>query len=159
MFAGFKIELEKNAFYKFDTYETGKHLYDGYEADAREALDMFTMDNGAIDASAIEEEWFPKCDADIFLSHSHKDEHLAIEFAGWLYQQFGVKTFIDSCVWGYADDLLSAIDDEYSVLRYDNDGSTIYNYRKIKNSSSHIHMLLNGALVKMMDDTECQSVY
>ena len=39
------------------------------------------------------------------------------------------------------------------------DGSTIYNYRKIKNSSSHIHMLLNGALVKMMDDTECQSVY
>lgn len=31
MFAGFKIDLDKNDFKKFDAYEVGQALYDGYE--------------------------------------------------------------------------------------------------------------------------------
>lgn len=43
--------------------------------------------------------WFPQIKADVFISHSHSDEKLAIIFAGWLYNAFGLTAFIDSCVW------------------------------------------------------------
>lgn len=49
--------------------------------------------------------WFPKINADIFLSHSHKDEKLIIAFAGWLKDTFNLDVFIDSCIWGYSNDL------------------------------------------------------
>ena len=57
--------------------------------------------------------WFPQIKADIFISHSHKDEDLALALAGWLKVSFGLTAFIDSCVWGYANDLLKMIDYKY----------------------------------------------
>ena len=46
----------------------------------------------------------------IFISHSHKDINKVIAFAGWLKTNFGLEAFIDSCSWGYCDELLKIID-------------------------------------------------
>lgn len=59
-------------------------------------------------------------------------------------------------VWGYSDDLLRQIDNEYCVSKTNPDGSiNSYNYQKRNQSTAHVHMMLNGALMKMMDSTEC----
>ncbi len=40
--------------------------------------------NAVLEISQVEKAWFHNIEADIFLSHSHKDEKLAIAFARWL---------------------------------------------------------------------------
>lgn len=103
-----------------------------------------------INGTDIQKEWFPEIEADIFLSHSHKDIKLAEKLAIWLYEKFGLKTFIDSHVWGYANDLLKEIDDEYCLKK-----NWYYDYNLRNFSTSHVHMMLNIALFKMMDKCEC----
>ena len=89
--------------------------------------------------------------ADIFISHSHKDEKQAIGFAGWLWAKFKLRAFIDSGVWGYAGDLLRKIDDEYC---WDEENG-FYSYQTRNYSTAHVHMMLNVALTRMIDKVEC----
>lgn len=110
---------------------------------------IFDETDGTIDGTKVQNDWFPEIEADIFLSHSHKDIKLAKKLASWLDEKFGLKTFIDSNVWGYADDLLKKIDDEYCFK----DGYYIYERRNL--TTSHVHMMLNVALSKMIDKCEC----
>lgn len=56
------------------------------------------------DGVAIQNDWFPEIDADIFISHSHNDCKLANGIAGWMNEEFGLRCFIDSNVWGYTND-------------------------------------------------------
>lgn len=67
----------------------------------------FICDNGEIKGTALKEHWFKVNTADIFISHSHRDINKVRAFAGWLYHNFGLEAFIDSCTWGYADDCQS----------------------------------------------------
>lgn len=94
--------------------------------------------------------WFPKIDADVFLSHSHADKNLVIAFAGWLKDTFKLNVFIDSCIWGNSIDLQRIFDDAYSL-----EGDGKLNYEKILYISSHVHMMLNTALMQMIDNCEC----
>ena len=87
----------------------------------------------------------------VFLSHSHKDITKVAAFAGWLYDTFGLTSFIDSCSWGYCDDLLKEIDDEYCK----NKSGDTYNYQLRNYTTSHVHMMLSSALSQMIDNTEC----
>ena len=80
------------------------------------SVEKHIKENDKIDGTKMQENWFPKVDADIFISHSHKDENLAKGLAGWLYKEFGLEAFIDSCVWGYANDLLLEIDKKYCLF-------------------------------------------
>lgn len=109
------------------------------------------IDNEYLDGERIMRDWFPEIDNHVFISHSHNDIQIAKVFAGWLYGNFGITSFIDSSVWGYANDLLKIIDDKYCK----NDVSNTYNYAKRNFSTSHIHMMLMAALNKMIDKTEC----
>src|SRR5690606_35011062 len=95
--------------------------------------------------------WFPQIDADIFISHSHSDEKMAILLAGWLKETLGVYVFIDSCIWGYSNDLLRQIDNKHCL----NPSGETYSYEKRNNSTSHVHMMLSTALNMMIDKTEC----
>ncbi|WP_455810066.1 hypothetical protein [Clostridium butyricum] len=63
------------------------------------------------------------------------------------------KSFIDSCVWGDSNKLLNTIDEKYS--RRDKNITGYYNYEKTLISSSHVHMVLANALMKMINKTEC----
>lgn len=77
----------------------GMDIYKGHEKQARKNLKEFIFDNGHIDGSAMKSNWFQIEDVDIFISHSHKDLNKVMAFAGWLYDEFKLTAFIDSCVW------------------------------------------------------------
>lgn len=156
MFVGYNLKLTKEDFqnvnYTYEYYlERGRVLYKLQKEQCKTKMLEFTRQSGRIDGSRLQENWFPIVKADIFLSHSHRDEELAITLAGYLYEEYDLKVFIDSCFWGYSNDLLKAIDDEYCK----NDNSNTYCYDRRNHSTSHIHMMLSNALQRMIDETEC----
>lgn len=130
--------------------EMGDVIFNKNKLMVRESLESF-LDGQIIDGTKLAEHWFPTIKADVFISHSHNDEEDAIKCAGWLKSEFDLDPFIDSCVWGYADKLLKMIDDKYCQ----NPGGETYSYEKRNGSTSHVHMMLSGALSAMLDATEC----
>lgn len=152
MYKGFQITLaETNFTNPAYLHELGNnHLLEN-KGQIEEQIDSFILADGFLDGSLMQENWFPQINADVFISHSHHDEELAIIFAGWLYETFGLTAFIDSCVWGYANDLLREIDNSYCRRQH----SSHYDYNKRNYSTSHVHMMLSVALSQMIDNTEC----
>ena len=155
MFVGFNTHItEQGIFSSFE--EHGMGLFNNQKEIVKSELNGYVLNDGALDASRIEEDWFPSIEADVFISHSHRDQELAIGLAGWLHEIFGITSFIDSCVWGYADNLLKKIDEIYCVNKRKQDGSIdTYDYNKRNQSTAHVHMILNTALQKMIDKAEC----
>lgn len=163
MFTGFKLKIDKTSFEKeiltdknFDYYkEIGeRHLSIKRTQCENDLKDYIFKD--IIDGTKLQDDWFPQIkDIDIFISHSHKDKAVALALAGWLHEKFNLECFIDSCVWGYVDDLLQLVNDEYSNRRVDkNDGGILYSHKKCNNASCHVNMMLNIALQKVIDSTE-----
>lgn len=147
MYRGFNIkgiELEDKRLYDLGNAQSVKH-----NAAIAHKIDSFILRNGKIDGTKMQSNWFPTIDADIFLSHSHKDLVLAKTFAGWLKDKFDISTFIDSCVWGYSDNLLKQIDNDHCRT-----GDNLYSYDSRNFSTSHVHMMLASALTMMMDKAE-----
>jgi len=157
MFKGFNLKLDidfyrDNDIISFDQcYKLGKESFDKNKKTITDTLDKYIGLNGVLDGSKLQSDWFPQIKADVFISHSHGDEDYAIALAGWLNEAYGLTSFIDSCIWGYANDLLKNIDDVYSM----NDDKTFYDYTKRNYSTSHIHMMLSASLSMMIDKTEC----
>ncbi len=153
MFASFRMSLQDIGAID-DFRESGDKLFDTKKEEIRPYLDAYLSPDGSLKANEIEADWFPSVEADVFLSHSHNDENAAIALAGYL-EGLGLKTFIDSCVWGYANNLLKQIDNRYCVLTKKPNGGCTYDYETRNYSTAHVHMILNGALMKMIDRTEC----
>lgn len=105
-------------------------------------------------ANWIMDTWFPQYSADIFLSHSHDDYNLAKKLAAQ-FESVGLKVFIDSEVWGYANDLLKEVDNAFCVKSDASDGSKIYSYEKRNQTTAQINIILAHALMRMIDLTEC----
>lgn len=147
----FEEEFKKNDKSIYNRYlEKGKVIYKDKEQ-IKNVLREFLNYEGELEANKIIEEWFRSGEYDIFLSHSHKDEELAIAIAGMLNEKFGLKVFIDSQVWGYIYDLQKEIDDEYCK----NEGEkNSYSYNKRNVSTSHVHLMLSNALRKMIDSCD-----
>lgn len=149
-----KFNYKPGAYFDDTIYQylqKGKMLYEDRKREVKECLDSFLLNDGHIDGTALKNYWFKNIKADVFISHSHGDKDNVIAFAGWLYSEFGLTSFIDSTVWGYCDDLLKDLDDEYCQNA---DGKT-YNYGLRNCSTSHVHIMLSAALTEMMDKTEC----
>lgn len=147
MFIGLNVE---NISYENDEhYKIGLGLLNADKAVIKSTLESYIDKDGRIDGSALRNNWFPQIKADIFFSHSHEDEKLCITIAGFIYQKFRLKCFIDSCVWGYAGKLLEKIDE----FAKQPDG--YYNYQIRNRTTSHVHMLLASSLLMMIDKTEC----
>lgn len=175
MFYGFNVELNEMDFedlkkylstskdYRKDIYdysyyqgfekykEIGNNTLDKNKELIEKDLENYINVDGTIDASTLENDWFPSVEIDIFLSHSHMDSDNAIILAGLLEEKFGLRVFIDSCVWGYADDLFKKIDNKYCKNSHPNS----YSYEKRNKSTSYVHLLLNGALMKMINKSKC----
>ena len=137
-------ELEGYAVY-------GEKMLKADRAQVEEILDGFLLSDDSLDGSKIQANWFPEIKADVFISHSHQDENLALGLAWFLKEHFELKAFIDSAVWGYADNLLKGIDAKYCLSSDRN----LYDYKKRNWSTSHVHMMLSMALAGMIDNTEC----
>lgn len=102
----------------------------------------------------VQEQWFPVDKVppfDVFISHSHKDVEKQIKpLASWLYSNLGLRCFIDSLFWQYADRLQNMMDKCYAQRTNGN-----YDYNLRNYTTSHVHTMLSMALMKMMSKTEC----
>ena len=161
MFAAFNVKISEDDILGPYMYEYGKTIYAGIKNQVQDSLkEYISSDENTgeiLDEKKIEDNWFPSMNYDVFISHSHKDQKLAIALAGWLKKDFGISSFIDSCVWNYSDDLLKIIDDKYCVKFTHEDGSKAYSYERRNNSTAHVHIILNAALQKMID--RCEAVF
>jgi len=156
MYCGYDLKfLSEGCFddYNFadSSYEKGLTRFSKNKKKIETVLDNFANPEGVLDGSEIQHNWFPQIEADIFISHAHSDNRTAIIFSEILQNCFNLTSFIDSCVWGYANDLLKLIDDEYCL----NYGGCTYNYTKRNFSTSHVHLMLSTALMMMIDNCEC----
>lgn len=149
MFVTFDTKIEDKKIFN-DYLELGRTMLSKNQENVHNALDKYLLNNNVIDGDAISQDWFPIIKSDIFISHSHSDEDYVIAFAGWLKSKFDLDAFIDSCVWGYSNELLKCID-----INYCQNGNNTFDYEKRNVSTSHVHMMLNVALMKMMDKSEC----
>jgi hypothetical protein len=154
MHRGFNFKSTFNSEIIGGSLKKGEEIYENIKKISKLSLDKYISPDGSIDASKMQEDWFPqeRIAADVFISHSHKDKSIAISLAGWLYEEFELKCFIDSCIWGYANELLKSIDNKYC---WTDDKHETYNYNNRNYSTSHIHVMLSSALSKMMDKSEC----
>ncbi len=114
-------------------------------------IDDYVLSYGEIRASDLENDWFPQVSSHVFISHSHNDSNIAELLAYYFQYKYGIKCFVDSTLWGHAEELLKTIDDEFCL----NSNSKTYSYEKRNKSTAHIHMLLQSSLLKMMDRCEC----
>jgi hypothetical protein len=147
MFRGYKLSLENEL---SDNFAVGYLDYSIHQNAIKEKLTTFSS-QGIYNGAMLEDEWFPQFEADVFISHSHNDERLAISFAGWLQTHFGIKAFVDSAAWKNAYDLLKIVDNDFCRIP----GTSNYDYQSRNRTTAHIHMMLNAALMKMMDSAEC----
>lgn len=131
--------------------EVGCSIYEKHRQEVYDCLAEYITEDGVINGTALKEHWFSISKKDIFISHSHNDINKVKAFAGWLHEFFGLEAFIDSCSWGYCDDLLNKIDKKYC---YKPQKGT-YDYDMRNYTTSHVHMMLSTALTEMIDKTEC----
>lgn len=150
MFKGFNVSIESLTLLDHST--NYKHQLTLNKANIRTSLKDFMLIDGSIDGETLKQAWFPNVGVShVFISHSHKDLALAEGLASWLYEKFKIHSFIDSHVWGYANELLRLLDDKYAL----SSGSNRYNYDIRNETTSHVHMMLSSALNEVIDNTEC----
>ncbi|CAA0092749.1 Uncharacterised protein [BD1-7 clade bacterium] len=149
MYHGFRLEV--------DTLENipATHAYtDQLKINCqriRKNFEEFYCESGNLDGNKIRQAWFPELDRyHVFISHSHSDITYAERVANWLYDRFGITSFIDSYVWGFANDLLREIDNRHALRSSGN-----YDYDTRNHTTSHVHMMLNNALASVIDSSEC----
>lgn len=133
------------------SYQVGNELFASHKRQIRSALRDLVLKDGSLDGATMQTQWFPQVEADVFISHSHGDEESVIILAGLLYRMFAIKCFTDTTVWGYGAELLEELDKSYCSTG--KPGSYSYSLRNV--STSHVYLMLAGALSKMIDNTEC----
>lgn len=150
MFQGFNLTVSDES--RFNSPRMYDKILKSRENNVRESLKNFYDETGLLNGEALKNEWFPEIkDSHVFISHSSKDKELALKLANWLYHTFGIESFIDSTVWGFADDLLRQIDNLYAYQRQ----TQTYNYQIRNYTTSHVHMMLSNALNSMIERSEC----
>ncbi len=149
MFVSFDTKIESKEIFN-DYLDLGRIIFNKNQKNIHNAFDEYLLNDDVINGDAISQDWFPIIKSDIFISHSHSDEDYVIAFAGWLKDKFNLNAFIDSCVWEYFNKLLKCIDENYCQ-----NSNNTFDYEKRNISTSHVHMMLNVALMKMMDKCEC----
>ncbi|WP_405158503.1 hypothetical protein [Paenibacillus sp. FSL H8-0283] len=141
-----KLNEKENEYLK-----SGEELFNSQKSSFDFALDTFYISQNVIDGQKLMKKWFPDVNASVFLSHSHKDINEVYKFAGFLYDEFKIVSFIDAAVWGYADDLLKRVDNNECL----DEKTGLYDYESRNITSSNIYLMLNNALYNMLDHVEC----
>lgn len=152
MYSYFNVKIDEVFLSAY--YEKGKEILQMNVTKLEECLEKYVDEDGSINGEALQADWFGPIDADVFISHSHKDEATAIALAGWLQKEMNLTAFVDSCVWGYANNLLDKINRKYNIKRIEENGSITFRHEDVLYSASHVHMMLCTALNKMLDKSE-----
>lgn len=161
MFSGFNLSLNTNSCMELFEWDFEKYKKKG-EEHLNSRIQCFNDEleelirRNTINGSQLQKFCFPIIEADIFLSHSHKDHDLANALAGWIYDKFDLKVFIDSNVWEYSGNLLEELNSHYSNRQESDDGNDVlYDYKSCCKVSEHVNTMLSAALHKMIDKAEC----
>jgi hypothetical protein len=141
MYRGFSLKISEENIDRLINYQ---HNY-SHSQTIRNALSRNIVASYSTDANELKSNWFPTIKSDVFLSHSHKDIELAKKIA-YLLSKLRLGTFIDSEVWGYSDNLVKQIEEQYYPY------GTFHAHDKI---IAHVNIMLTSALTKMLDNTEC----
>ncbi len=157
MYKGFEIiNLTKDFFGNREEFEEwvsfGKCTLNDYATLLDVELPKLIINETIVDGNKLASEWFKEIEADIFISHSHNDLSLALALAGWLYDRWKIRSFVDSQVWGSADKLLRKIDNKYCE---NGPSERTYNYKKRNFTTSHVHNILLMSIARVMNKTEC----
>lgn len=147
---GFNLELKSSKEW-LQWKDIGETLFTKIGADEKTEIKEYVR-AGVIDGAKLQASWFGAKRANVFISHSHRDKDLAVSIAGWLYEKFGLLAFVDSCVWGYANDLQRELDEDFCK---NPKPANTYHYDKRNRMTGHVHMMLSTALIDMIDQTEC----
>jgi len=149
MYRGFNIKYED---YQINDkyYKIGSEIQNTKKNEIKERFKQYLIDNKTISGNHIMNEWFPKNEYHIFLSHSHDDLDLALTIAGILKEEHNLNVFVDSNVWLNSNDLLKIIDNEFCK----NIDSLTYNYDARNYSTSHVHMMLMNSLNSIINSSE-----
>lgn len=137
----------------------------GYEYDTRYItqklktnINLETIKQHFIDGTRLQEEWFPtRCydsQFQVFISHAHRDFETVSSLAGYLFKEYGLRSFIDSVYWGYIADLINNLNDYFSLIEKD-DLKKRYDYKTGNFIAANVHIMLSNALMRMMDACEC----
>lgn len=148
MFKGFELTLSESDFLS----NSGRYS-ESLRMTQDKIVDKFNevlLSDGKIDADKIIEEWFPSGQYHVFISHSHKDLELAEQLANWLYEKFKLTSFLDSHVWGYANNLLIDLNEKYA-----RNGEETYAYEPVISNAAHVYLMLSTALAEAIDKSEC----
>lgn len=135
----------------------GEWLAHGEELEAenndriRGSLESLMTPTGEFDAAKMMGEWFSDEPAHVFISHSRADKKFALTLAGWLSDELGLTSFVDSCAWGHCNKLLRQIDEECC---YQEESNT-FSYARRNVTTAHVHLMLSAALTQMLDQCEC----
>ena len=104
-----------------------------------------------LDGKQLRDDVFPAFRRDVFISHSHNDRDLMYCISGMLEEKFNLSVFADEFFWGSADELLKEIDDAHCKIPGE---EHIYSYEKRNLTTSHIHVMLSTAIMKVIDQCE-----
>lgn len=156
MYTAFNLSLYDKSYFINDVYyDKGLEIYKRVKKCALNNLEEIIRED-IIDGDKLRNMWFPdeifNKENFVFISHSHNDEKTAIKLAGYLYEKFGISSFIDSCVWQHMDILNKRLNncskDKYNNCYGCECSEFSYNL-------SCVHMMLASALMKMVDKCEC----
>lgn len=160
MFAGFNVIIDDYSCIFIDNedyyYKVGKKLYNEHRKCTLENLEQ-VIEQDIVDGDKLQNMWFPTeiFDANegfIFISHSHQDEKLAITLAGYLYEEFNILSFIDSCVWRHMDKLNKILNNCDKGEKKECHHCECDTFSR---NLSYVHMMLASALSTMIDKCEC----
>lgn len=134
-----RFDLEKYA-------ESGYLILNKNKKEIKDKLNQYKLPekSNEVDLTEVVRDWFPLKKYEIFISHSHSDEKEAVALSSYLKEYFGLNCFIDSCTWGYADLLLRKLDNKYCKE------GEYYDYSCRNGTTAHVHLMLNSALMEMM---------
>ena len=79
MYSRFKIE---DFTVNEENVRSAKNYFETKKNDIRTSLNDYINEDGYLDCSELESEWFPNIPCDVFISHSHADEEKAMSLAG-----------------------------------------------------------------------------
>lgn len=155
MYRAFSVEI--NDIYPLICDESPKNIFakvinnsldSMYESIYRLIID----EDNTLSANQIMKDWFPSINASVFISHSSCDKDDVVRFANWLYNNYGITSFIDSDFWECISDLQKKIDKAFCRLKGE---KNTYSYEKRNYSTAHVHMILAHALTRMINQAEC----
>ncbi|MUK77931.1 hypothetical protein GNP84_13670 [Aliivibrio fischeri] len=151
MFQGFNLKTTESLECLLANKNSYTNILEQNKKAVYKNIESHILNGTVLDAESIMNDWFPESDdIHVFISHSHKDIKLAEKLANWLYEQFNIKSFLDSHIWNYSNDLLKILDDKYAK----NITGETYIYEIRNETTSHVHMMLSSALNKMIDNCE-----